>query len=149
MKPLTCNSSTFQSREPVTKQLVLFADSRQISSAQEILSNLRSRFNVDVVFTKLSGSDFLVSLRTGVERIYMSEFSNFSNTRKITERLQLLIDLHDRPCLIVEKNPVKKGLASTKTPFYQTKYLEKLLSRLSLSPIKLLFSDSKGKNNLP
>ncbi|CAI9740947.1 anemia group M [Octopus vulgaris] len=145
LKPLTSNSSTFQNREPAIEKLVLFADSRQISGAQEILSNLRSKFNMDVVVTKLSGSDFLVSLRTGVERIYMSEFSNFSNKRKITESLQHLIDLHDRPCLIVEKNPVKKGLACTKTPFYQTKYLEKLLSRISLSPIKLLFSDSKDE----
>ncbi|GAB1600289.1 hypothetical protein Ahia01_000306600 [Argonauta hians] len=123
----------------------ILADSRTISGAQEILSNVKSKYNIPVEVVKLKAADYAVSDRTGVVRMYLSDAFNVTNSHKLTDRLQQLTNLYDRPCLIIEKDPVKKGLASIKTPFHQTKYYEKLLSRIGYSPTRLLFSDNKDE----
>lgn len=124
--------------------LVIFADSREITGAQDIISDLRIQHKLNVVVTKLEACDYIVSLRTAVERKHMSDFVNGANNKKLVKRLQDMCDYFERPCLIVEKNP-QKGSDKKNIPraILQTKYLETLLSQLSLSPVRLLFSDSK------
>ncbi|GAB1599128.1 uncharacterized protein LOC115224527 [Argonauta hians] len=139
------STSSSQQHPLPAPQGVILADSRTISGAQEILSNLKSKYDIPVEVVKLKAADYAVSDRTGVVRMYQSDAYSVTNNHKMTNRLQQLTSLYDRPCFIIEKDPFKKGLASTKTPLHQTKYYEKLLSYIGRSPTRLLFSGNKDE----
>jgi len=116
---------------------IILVDSRELSSSQDIISDLRFKHGIQVSAAQLSGCDYIVSNRMAVERKSWSEFSNGSNRARLITRLQHLGELYDRPCLIVEKDRVKPGEEKAQRPLHWTKYVDRTLSQLYRSEVKV------------
>ncbi|ESO87654.1 hypothetical protein LOTGIDRAFT_166235 [Lottia gigantea] len=125
-----------------TAKLSILVDSREISGAQEIISNLRIKHNINVEVRQLSYCDYILSTRLAVDRQVWSEFSNGSNHSKVIERLQKMKELYDRCCLIIETDKIKTGDKTVRKQ-HRTKYVDQLICTVSQSDIRLLFTDSQ------
>ena len=122
---------------------VILVDSKEISGSQDIISDLRFKHNIHVSAAQLSGCDYIISNRMAVERKLWSEFSNGANRAKLTERIQALIDIYDRPILIVEKDKVKAGEEKYARPLHWTKYVDKTVALFLRSYVRVLYTDSQ------
>ena len=120
---------------------VILVDSREISGSQDIISDLRFQHGIHVTSAQLPGCDYIISNRMAVERKQWSEFSNGANRTKLTERIQALNELYDRPVLIIEKDRVKPGEEKCARPVHWTKYVDKTIALLLKSEIKILYTD--------
>ncbi|KAL5008399.1 hypothetical protein ScPMuIL_013980 [Solemya velum] len=126
-----------------SEKLIVFVDSRELSGAQEVVSSLRFEHKVNVSTAQLSGCDYIVSNRMAVERMHWSEFSNGSNRKKTIEHIQHLCDLYERPCLIIEKDRVKPGDGKGGNLTHWTQYVERTLTLLAKSNVKVYFTESQ------
>ena len=122
---------------------VILVDSKEISGSQDIVSDLRFKHSINVSAAQLPGCDYIISNRMAVERKQWSEFSNGANREKLTERIQALKDLYDRPILIVEKDRVKPGEEKHPRPLHWTKYVDKTIALLLKSSVKVLYTDNQ------
>ena len=122
---------------------VILVDSKEISGSQDIVSDLRFKHNVHVSAAQLPGCDYIISNRMAVERKQWSEFSNGANREKLTERIQVLKELYDRPILIVEKDRVKPGEEKHPRPLHWSKYVDKTVALLLKSSVKVLYTDNQ------
>ncbi|XP_069117221.1 LOW QUALITY PROTEIN: Fanconi anemia group M protein-like [Argopecten irradians] len=121
------------------KKSVIFVDSREINGSQNIVSELRFKHNLSVIVTQLAGCDYVTSNRMGVDRKVWSEFTNGSNRAKLIDRIQQLCELYDRPCLIIESDPVK-GSDKGNRLLHWTRYVDKTIVQLINSSVKLYFT---------
>lgn len=121
---------------------VVLVDSKEISGSQEIISDLRFKHDIIVSAAQLLGCDYIVSNRMAIERKQWSEFSNGANRAKLIERMQHLGELYDRPCLIVENDRVKPGKEKCSRPVHWTKYVDRTISLLLQSDVKVLYTDN-------
>ncbi|XP_071795653.1 Fanconi anemia group M protein-like isoform X2 [Asterias amurensis] len=121
---------------------VILVDSKELSSSSHIVSTLALRHNLNPIVSQLSGCDYIVSTRMGVEKRSMSDFGSSVNKNKLIDRVRHLCELFDRPCLILEKDRVKVSDAKNPKPMIRTKYLDSTLATLSMTHIKVLYSDS-------
>ncbi|OWF50822.1 Fanconi anemia group M protein [Mizuhopecten yessoensis] len=119
---------------------VIFVDSREINGSQNIVSELRFKHNISVVVAQLAGCDYVVSNRMGVDRKVWSEFTNGSNHSKLIDRIQQLCELYDRPCLIIESDPVKGSDKGGNRLLHWTKYVDRTIVQLINSSIKTYFT---------
>ena len=122
---------------------VILVDSKEISGSQDIVSDLRFKHNAHVSAAQLPGCDYIISNRMAVERKQWSEFSNGANREKLTERIQALKELYDRPILIVEKDRVKPGEEKHPRPLHWSKYVDKTVALLLKSSVKVLYTDNQ------
>ncbi|KAK3583332.1 hypothetical protein CHS0354_038943 [Potamilus streckersoni] len=125
------------------KKFVLLVDSREISGAQDIVSTLRFQHNIHVCAAQLPGCDYIVSNRMAVDRKQWSEFSNGSNRVRLIERMQYFAELYDQPCLILESDRTKLGDDKSHRPIHWTKYVDKTLSQLIRSNIRLFYTNDQ------
>ena len=121
----------------------ILVDSKEISGAQDIISNLRFKHKIQVSAAQLPGCDYIISNRMAVERKQWSDFSNGANRTRLVERIQHLRDLYDRACLIIEKDRVKSDDGKSEKPVHWTKYIDRTCSMLLKSNIKLLYTDTQ------
>ncbi|XP_022090579.1 Fanconi anemia group M protein-like isoform X2 [Acanthaster planci] len=121
---------------------VILIDSKELSSSAQIVSILTLKHNLNPHICLLSGCDYIVSARMGVEKKSMSDFGNGANKNKLIDRVRHLCDLFDRPCLILEKDRVKPADDKKPRQLIRTKYFDSTLAALSKTHIKLLYSDS-------
>ncbi|XP_033734153.1 Fanconi anemia group M protein-like [Pecten maximus] len=119
---------------------VIFVDSREINGSQNIVSELRFKHNLSVIVAQLAGCDYVVSNRMGVDRKVWSEFTNGSNRAKLIDRIQQLCELYDRPCLIIESDPVKGTDKGGNRLLHWTKYVDKTIVQLINSTVKMYFT---------
>lgn len=134
--------STTSSRSKFQDKLVILVDSKEISGSQDIISSLRFKHGIHVSAAQLPGCDYIISNRMAVERKQWSEFSNGANRAKLIERMQHLGELFDRPCLVVEKDRIKPGEEKSSKPLHWTKYVDRTISMLNRSEIKVLFTEN-------
>lgn len=67
---------------------------------------------VKVQVCTLSSSDYIVSNRMAVERMFLSELLNSMNRTKVTQRIQCLQSMFERTCVVVETDRIKPGRCS-------------------------------------
>ncbi|XP_055957171.1 Fanconi anemia group M protein [Patella vulgata] len=128
-----------------TSKLTIIVDSREISGAQDIISNLRLKHDINVEVRQLKFCDYMISTRLAVDRQVWSEFSNGSNHSKLVDRLQKMRDLYDRCCLIIETDKIKVGTEKNVKKGHRSKYVDQTISSLSHSDIRLLFTESQSE----
>ncbi|WAR19589.1 FANCM-like protein [Mya arenaria] len=133
------------SNQRLNNKPVILVDSREISSSQDIISDLRFKHDACVTAAQLQGCDYIVSNRMAIERKSWSEFSNGANRAKLVERMQHLSVLFDRPCLIIEKDRVKPGEEKSAKQIHWTKYVDRTLSQLYRSDVRVLFTENCGE----
>ncbi|KAJ8308934.1 hypothetical protein KUTeg_013808 [Tegillarca granosa] len=76
----------------------------------------------NITSSQLLGCDYVVSYRMGVDRQQWAEFSNGANRSKLTEKIQHMCELYDRPCLLIEKDRIKGDVKSgSSRPLHWTK----------------------------
>uniref|UniRef100_A0A8C6NE96 ATP-dependent RNA helicase FANCM n=1 Tax=Melopsittacus undulatus TaxID=13146 RepID=A0A8C6NE96_MELUD len=118
--------------------LCVLVDSREISSGAEVISSLKAVHAVKVQVCTLSSSDYIVSNRMAVERMFLSELLNSTNRTKVTQRIQRLQSMFERMCVIVETDRIKPG--ETSRFFQRTQYYDSMLSAFVQAGIRILFS---------
>ncbi|KFQ50027.1 Fanconi anemia group M protein, partial [Nestor notabilis] len=143
----SCSASTtpssataLSSRDLLEKKpsLCVLVDSREISSGAEVISSLKAVHAVKVQVCSLSSSDYIVSNRMAVERMFLSELLNSTNRTKITQRIQHLQSMFERTCVVVETDRMKTG--ETSRFFQRTQYYDSMLSAFVQAGIRILFS---------
>lgn len=87
----------------------VFVDSRCISGGSEVVSSLRLRHGLKVHVCSLLSSDFIVSNRMAVEWMRESDVASAQNRKRLHERIQRVQTLHERVCLIIERDRNKPG----------------------------------------
>ncbi|XP_037603420.1 Fanconi anemia group M protein isoform X1 [Sebastes umbrosus] len=117
----------------------ILVDSRCISGGVELMTSLRQRHAATVHVCSLDGSYFIVSNRTAVERHSQSDLAAAQNRKRLAERVNSLLGLFERVCVIVEKDRTKPGEASR--PFQRTRYYDSTLTALVRTGVRLLWSD--------
>ncbi|KAM4666287.1 Fanconi anemia group M protein isoform 2-T2 [Amazona ochrocephala] len=143
----SCSASTTPSsatalfsRDPLEKKpsLCVLVDSREISSGAAVISSLKAVHAVKVQVCTLSSSDYIVSNRMAVERMFLSELLNSMNRTKVTQRIQRLQSMFERTCVVVETDRIKPG--ETSRFFQRTQYYDSMLSAFVQAGIRILFS---------
>lgn len=79
------------------------------------MSSLRLRHGLKVHVCSLLSSDFIVSNRMAVEWMRESDVASAQNRRRLQERMQRVQTLHERVCLIIERERNKPGEHHTHT----------------------------------
>ncbi|XP_030340798.1 Fanconi anemia group M protein isoform X2 [Strigops habroptila] len=118
--------------------LCVLVDSREISSGAEVISSLKAVHAVKVQVCSLSSSDYIVSNRMAVERMFLSELLNSTNRTKVTQRIQHLQSMFERTCVVVETDRIKPG--ETSRFFQRTQYYDSMLSAFVQAGVRILFS---------
>ncbi|NWU35942.1 FANCM protein, partial [Hylia prasina] len=116
----------------------ILADSREISSGPGVISCLRAVHGLRVQVCSLGTSDYIVSSRLAVDRLFQSELQSPGNRNKLSQRLQRLQGAFERICVIVETDRVRPG--ETSRIFQRTQYYDGVLSALVQAGIRILFS---------
>ncbi|NWZ72931.1 FANCM protein, partial [Acrocephalus arundinaceus] len=116
----------------------ILADSREISSGPGVISCLRAVHGLRVQVCSLGTSDYIVSNRLAVDRVFQSELQSPGNRNKLSQRLQRLQGVFERICVIVETDRVRPG--ETSRFFQRTQHYDGVLSALVQAGIKILFS---------
>lgn len=73
------------------------------------MSSLRLRHGLKVHVCSLLSSDFIVSNRMAVEWMRESDVASAQNRRRLQERIQRVQTLHERVCMIIERDRSKPG----------------------------------------
>ncbi|NXT69653.1 FANCM protein, partial [Chaetops frenatus] len=118
--------------------LCILADSREISSGLEVISCLRAVHGLRVQVCSLGTSDYVVSNRLAVDRVFQSELQSPGNRNKLSQRLQRLQGSFERICVIVETDRLRPG--ETSRFFQRTQYYNRVLSALVQAGVRILFS---------
>ncbi|CAH1790773.1 unnamed protein product [Owenia fusiformis] len=126
---------------------LVFVDSRELASGQDIVSALRCEHKLNAVVCQLVGCDYIVSNRMGIERKIWSDFTNGSNKQKLVDRMCHLSELFERPVLILEKDRLKPGEEKHTRQLFRTKYTDTMLAHLSQSRVKVFYSDSQEETS--
>ncbi|NWR05311.1 FANCM protein, partial [Paradoxornis webbianus] len=116
----------------------ILADSREISSGPGVISCLRAVHGLRVQVCPLGTSDYMVSSRLAVDRVFQSELQSPGNRNKLSQRLQRLQGVSERICVIVETDRVRPG--ETSRFFQRTQHYDGVLSALVQAGIRILFS---------
>ncbi|XP_014112912.1 PREDICTED: Fanconi anemia group M protein [Pseudopodoces humilis] len=124
--------------------LCILADSREICSGPEVLSCLRAVHGLRVQICSLGTSDYIVSNRLAVDRVFQSELQSPGNRNKLSRRLQCLQGIFQRICVIVETDRVRPG--ETSRFFQRTQYYDGVLSALVQAGIRILFSSCQEES---
>ncbi|XP_039993033.1 Fanconi anemia group M protein [Xiphias gladius] len=117
----------------------ILVDSRCISAGAELVTSLRQRHAATVRVCSLDGGYFIVSNRMAVERLGQSDLAAVQNRKRLAERVNSLLGLFERVCLIVERDRTKPGEASR--PFQRTRYYDSTLAWLVRNGVRLLWSN--------
>ncbi|NXA72839.1 FANCM protein, partial [Thryothorus ludovicianus] len=121
--------------------LCILADSREISSGPQVLSCLRAVHGLRVQICSLGTSDYIVSNRLAVDRVFQSELQSPANRNKLSQRLQRLQGIFERICVLVETDRARPG--ETSRFFQRTQCYDGVLSALVQAGIRILFSSSQ------
>ncbi|XP_053291171.1 Fanconi anemia group M protein [Pleuronectes platessa] len=116
----------------------ILVDSRCLSTGVELMTSLRQRHAATVHVCSLDGSYFIVSNRMAVERHSQSDLAAMQNRKRLVERVNGLLGLFERVCLIVEKDRSKPGEASRL--FQRTRFYDGTLAGLVRTGVRLLWS---------
>ncbi|NXP17631.1 FANCM protein, partial [Scytalopus superciliaris] len=116
----------------------VLADSRELCSGAQVISSLRARHGLRVLVCPLRSSGYTVSSRLAVERAPQGELQSPGGRARLGLRLQRLLSLFDRVCVIVETDRARPG--ETSRLFRRTQYYDGVLSALVQAGIRLLFS---------
>ncbi|NXY12833.1 FANCM protein, partial [Atrichornis clamosus] len=134
-----CSAPAGISRGPLeSPSLCVLADSREICSGAEVISCLKAQHGLRVQVCSLGTSDYVVSERLAVDRVFLWELQSPGNRNKLRQRLQRLQGLFERICVIVETDRGRAGEASR--VFQRTQYYDGVLSALVGAGIRILFS---------
>ncbi|NXM55096.1 FANCM protein, partial [Illadopsis cleaveri] len=123
---------------PPSSSPCILADSREISSGPGVISCLRAVHGLPVQVCPLGSSDYIVSSRLAVDRVFQSELQSPGNRNKLSQRLQRLQGVFERICVIVETDRVRPG--ETSRFFQRTQHYDGVLSALVQAGIRILFS---------
>nr|XP_055027401.1 Fanconi anemia group M protein isoform X2 [Misgurnus anguillicaudatus] len=118
--------------------LSVLVDSRCISGGSEVVSSLRLRHGLNVHVCSLLTSDFIVSDRMAVEWLRESDIASVQNRRRLQDRIQRLQALHERVCLIIERDRTKPG--ETLRAFQRTRFYDGTLAALVRAGVRLTVS---------
>ncbi|NXD30352.1 FANCM protein, partial [Spelaeornis formosus] len=124
--------------------LCILADSREISSGPGVLSCLRAVHGLRVQICSLGTSDYIVSNRLAVDRVFQSELQSPGNRNKLSQRLQRLQGSFQRICVIVETDRVRPG--ETSRCSQRSQYYDGVLSALVQAGIRILFSSCQEES---
>lgn len=84
--------------------VTIIVDSQEIASGSALVSALRATPAVNVHVHSLDAGSFLVGQRACVLRKGLSDFGNGQNHAQLQDEVRRLLELYDRPWLILEKN---------------------------------------------
>ena len=135
--------SMTSSHSDTSSPIVIFADTREVSSSQ-ILSSLRIKHDISVHVFSLKQCSFLVSSRLAVDRQNISDLSQTHSTQRVIDRARSMCEFYERCSIIIEKDRVKPKLQDPKmTGFARNQTFLTNLARLSTSRLSVLFSGSE------
>ncbi|XP_065131208.1 Fanconi anemia group M protein isoform X2 [Paramisgurnus dabryanus] len=127
-----------RSAQDADAPLSVLVDSRCISGGSEVVSSLRLRHGLKVHVCSLLTSDFIVSNRMAVEWLRESDIASVQNRRRLQDRIQKLQALHERVCLIIERDRTKPG--ETLRAFQHTRFYDGTLAALVRAGVRLTVS---------
>ena len=134
---------TLLSSHEKPKGQTILIDSREISGAQDLVSELRFKHGLNTAVRQLPACDYIVSNRMGIERKIVSDFTNGSNRVKLIDRMRHLSQIFERPILIIEKDRVKPGEKEIKQPLLKNKYVEATLAALAQTLVRLFYTETQ------
>lgn len=118
----------------------ILVDSRCLSGSVQLMTCLRQCSSTSVHVCSLDNSYFIVSVRMAVWRHSQSELASAQNRKRLVEKVNSVLGLFDRVCLIIEKDRIKPG--DTARPFHRSRYYDSTLSALLRLGLRLLWSNS-------
>lgn len=138
------------SMEEVSKYSIL-VNTADIHKIPDLISQLKHTYHLAVHIRSFTGAGFLVSPRLAIERWMSSDFYNGANRRKLLEQCQLMNDLFERPCLIIESDKAKdeqghvpaRSLHALRS---RTKYVDMLMCQLAQTKIQVVFTDNQEQS---
>ena len=126
----------------------------EVHKMQELISCLKHRHRLQVQVRYLGGASgasgavaALASPRMGVDRRAAADFCSAANRRQVLERCQALNDLFERPCVVLEEEQEEEGVVPRRAlgRGRRTQYADTLLSQLSGSKIRVLYSSGQAQ----
>ncbi|KAA0711587.1 Fanconi anemia group M protein [Triplophysa tibetana] len=134
-------------RAPVADAPIgVLVDSRCISGGSEVVSSLRLRHGLKVHVCSLLSSDFIVSNRMAVEWMRESDVASTQNRRRLQERIQRVQTLHERVCLIIERDRSKPG--ETYRAVQRSRFYDGTLAALVRAGVRLMVSGGPDETAL-
>ena len=115
---------------------VILVDSREVNDAQDVVSCLRFENKVNVVVQQLLACDYQVSTRMGVVRRTHGDIFSDLKIDELKERVQIMLEYFERPCIIIEKESLKKD-EKVQRPLQRTEYTDSLITSLAIMKVKM------------
>ncbi|XP_076064312.1 FA complementation group M isoform X3 [Oratosquilla oratoria] len=108
------------------QNFLILVDSCEVNGGgSQVISTLRIKYKACTEVVQLGHADYAVSRRMGVWRQSLSAFSSSSNKTMLISKVQKMLELFERPVLIVEKEPTRPN--ETPKTMTRTKYLDSIL----------------------
>ncbi|XP_076064311.1 FA complementation group M isoform X2 [Oratosquilla oratoria] len=112
--------------KPKGNNFLILVDSCEVNGGgSQVISTLRIKYKACTEVVQLGHADYAVSRRMGVWRQSLSAFSSSSNKTMLISKVQKMLELFERPVLIVEKEPTRPN--ETPKTMTRTKYLDSIL----------------------
>ncbi|XP_045123860.1 uncharacterized protein LOC123511872 isoform X2 [Portunus trituberculatus] len=103
-EPYNSSFSSSQSSGSSTPQeaVGVLVDSSEVNSGGNVLSRLRLRYKAHTAVVHLTHAHYAVSTRMAVARLPATMLSSSQHRSRLVERVQGMLELYERPVLIVE-----------------------------------------------
>lgn len=119
---------------------VILVDSFEIAGGGNIVSKLRNHYGVCTSVVQVAHAHYAVSTRMAVSRLLHSVFSSSQQRTKLVQRVQGMLDLYDRPVIIVEMDHIRMG-ESPCTRKTRSRYLDTITCACTqVTQLKVLYS---------
>lgn len=120
-----------------SQPLTVLVDSKEISNPQ-IVALLRHKHHLKVVICQLGYVNYVVSNRTALQRVMVSDLCTTAGVRKAAVELGKVKEMYTRIYVLVEKDSEKKSDPSN----VKMGYFYRAIVQLSQADVTLLFSQS-------
>ncbi|XP_063885046.1 Fanconi anemia group M protein-like isoform X2 [Scylla paramamosain] len=122
----------------------VLVDSSEVNSGGNVLSRLRLRYRAHTAVVQLTHAHYAVSTRMAVARLSLTVFSSTQHRSHLVERVQGMLELYERPVLIVEDE------AARGSPAHQarSRYLDTIVCACTqVSALKVLYSKGQEETS--
>ncbi|XP_053642041.1 Fanconi anemia group M protein isoform X3 [Cherax quadricarinatus] len=141
--PTASDQSILSKSSQFSVAVIVLVNSCEISNASRIVSKLKHEYGASTAVVQLANAHYMVSTRMAVTRLLHSVFSNCQQRAKLVQRVQGMLDLYDRPVIIVEMDRLKPGESSHRGKI-RSKYLDTIACACTqVTQLKVLYSSGQ------
>ncbi|KAG0720099.1 Fanconi anemia group M [Chionoecetes opilio] len=138
---------TMLAEDPIINQeaVGVLVDSGEVNSGGNVLSRLRLHYGAQTAVVHLQHAHYAVSTRMAVIRLSLAVFSSAQHRSKLVQRVQAMLELYERPVLVVEGEAAKAS-SPAKAPG-RSRYLDTIVCACTqVAPLKVLYSKGQVSN---